>query len=69
MGHLRRVIVKYTSRKDNLGYFHRFVYMQNNYETVTKALIEMDSGDLELYDLRSVKFIDKPNKNSSEKLP
>jgi hypothetical protein len=36
--------------------------MQNNYETITKALIELDSGDLELIDLRSVKFLDRPER-------
>ena len=62
MSHLRRVRVKYRDPGNNTGYFHRYVYMQNNYETITKALIELDSGDLELIDLLSVKFLDRPER-------
>jgi hypothetical protein len=36
--------------------------MSNRDETVTKALIELDSGDLELIELRSVKFLDRPER-------
>ena len=62
MSHLRRVRVKYRDPDNSKGYFHRYVYMQNNYETITKALIELDSGDLELIDLLSVKFLDRPER-------
>lgn len=62
MSHLRRVLIKYGPRFNDKGYFHRYVYMSNRDETVTKALIELDSGDLELIELRSVKFLDRPER-------
>jgi hypothetical protein len=62
MSNLRRVIIKYGPRFNDKGYFHRYVYMSNRDETVTKALIELDSGDLELIELRSVKFLDRPER-------
>ncbi|WKV11462.1 hypothetical protein [Marivirga harenae] len=61
MRQLRRVLIKHTKSQEKTGYFHRYVYISNNYESITKALIELDSGDLELFDLRSIKFLDKPD--------
>ena len=59
MNSLRRVKIKYRSDENNLGYFHRFVYLQSDFQSVTKALVELDSGDLELIDLLSIKFLDR----------
>lgn len=59
MSNLRRVIIKYRDTENNTGFFHRFVYLQNDFQSNTKALIELDSGDLELVDLLCIKFIDR----------
>jgi hypothetical protein len=61
MRNLRRVIIKYRDTENNRGFFHRFVYLQNDFQSITKALIELDSGDLELVDLLCVKFMDRQN--------
>jgi len=70
MNSLRKVKIKYRSDENNTGYFHRFVYLQADFQSVTKALIELESGDLELIDLLCIKFIDrsriKPLKVSDE---
>ncbi|PTB96340.1 hypothetical protein C9994_07790 [Marivirga lumbricoides] len=66
MTRLRKVKIKFRDSSKNIGYFHRFVYLQSNFETETKALIELESGDLELIDLISIKFIDKHNSVSEK---
>jgi len=66
MNQLRRVLIKYGISNPNKGYFHRYVYMQNNFETETKALVELDSGDLELIDLRNIRFLDKPQRRCQD---
>ncbi|MEQ8416573.1 MAG: hypothetical protein RIE86_20455 [Imperialibacter sp.] len=66
MINLRRVQIKFSAKGKNLGYFHRFVYIQNDFQSTTKALIELDSGDLELVDLLSIKFIDRKHQKSEE---
>jgi hypothetical protein len=58
MRNLRRILIKFRHGEAK-GFFHRFVYMQNEFETVTKALIEHDNGDLELININEVRFIDK----------
>ena len=62
---LRPVIVHKWKEKVK-GYFHRYIYSSCNYQTETRALIELEDGRLRYFDPYFVQFTDrKPERKSS----
>lgn len=55
---LRPVIVDNKGKKEK-GFFHRFVFQLANYQSDTKALIELEDGRLRYFDPYFVRFSDR----------
>lgn len=63
---LRPVIVHEKGEKLK-GYFHRFVFQMANYQSDTKALVELEDGRLRYYDPFFVQFADRINRRPAKK--
>lgn len=63
---LRPVIVHDKGEKRK-GFFHRFVFQMANYQSDTKALIELEDGRLRYYDPFFVQFTDRSKEDTDTK--
>ena len=68
MNKLRPVRVTYEGKMLE-GFFHRFVHTQYNFQSETRALIELADGKLRYFDPFFVQFTDREISNDKSRKP